>query len=47
MADYQAPLRDMRFVLEEVLDAPAQWARLPALAGVADVDTAEIGRAHV
>ncbi|MBV2133498.1 acyl-CoA dehydrogenase C-terminal domain-containing protein [Pseudomonas sp. MAP12] len=39
MADYQAPLRDMRFVLEEVLDAPAQWARLPALAGVADVDT--------
>jgi len=40
MADYQAPLRDMRFVLEEVLDAPAQWARLPALAGVADVDTA-------
>ncbi|MCQ4346418.1 acyl-CoA dehydrogenase C-terminal domain-containing protein [Pseudomonas stutzeri] len=40
MADYQAPLRDMRFVLEEVLDAPAQWARMPALAGVADVDTA-------
>ncbi|MNZ66420.1 Acyl-CoA dehydrogenase [compost metagenome] len=40
MADYQAPLRDMRFVLEEVLAAPAQWARLPALAGVADVDTA-------
>ena len=41
MADYQAPLRDMRFVLEEVLDAPAQWARLPALAGVVDADTAE------
>ncbi|SFP73535.1 hypothetical protein SAMN05216229_10577 [Geopseudomonas sagittaria] len=40
MADYQAPLRDMRFVLEEVLDAPAQWARLPALAGVVDGDTA-------
>ena len=39
MADYQAPLRDMRFILEEVLDAPAQWARLPALAGVVDTDT--------
>ncbi|SDS93197.1 acyl-CoA dehydrogenase C-terminal domain-containing protein [Pseudomonas oryzae] len=39
MADYQAPLRDMRFVLEEVLDAPAQWARMPALAGVADSET--------
>ncbi|MGO1750188.1 MAG: acyl-CoA dehydrogenase N-terminal domain-containing protein, partial [Marinobacter sp.] len=23
MADYQAPLRDMRFVLNEVFDAPA------------------------
>ncbi len=40
MADYRAPLRDMRFVLEEVLDAPAQWARMPALAGVVDGDTA-------
>ncbi len=39
MTDYQAPLRDMRFVLEEVLDAPAQWARMPALAGVADSET--------
>ncbi|HAB85671.1 MAG TPA: hypothetical protein DEP73_08610, partial [Pseudomonas sp.] len=25
MADYQAPLRDMRFVLNEVFDAPKLW----------------------
>ena len=40
MADYQAPLRDMRFVLEELLDVPAQWAALPRLAGSLDADTA-------
>lgn len=27
MSTYQAPLQDMRFVLEEWLDAPADWAR--------------------
>ncbi|WP_410907922.1 acyl-CoA dehydrogenase N-terminal domain-containing protein, partial [Priestia sp. SIMBA_032] len=32
MTDYNAPLRDMRFVLHEVFQGPAIWARLPALA---------------
>ncbi|WP_263144456.1 acyl-CoA dehydrogenase C-terminal domain-containing protein [Pseudomonas sp. RIT-PI-AD] len=41
MADYKAPLRDMRFVLNEVFDAPAMWAGLPRLAEVVDVDTAD------
>lgn len=38
---YQAPLRDMRFAIEQVLEAPAHWAACPALlqAG-ADMDTA-------
>lgn len=30
MASYQAPLRDMRFVLDEVLQAPQEWATMPA-----------------
>jgi hypothetical protein len=41
MADYQAPLRDMRFLLNEVFDAPGLWQSLPALAEVIDADTAE------
>ena len=41
MADYKAPLRDMRFVLNEVFEAPRLWAGLPALADVVDADTAE------
>ncbi|MFK4235453.1 acyl-CoA dehydrogenase C-terminal domain-containing protein [Pseudomonas guariconensis] len=41
MTDYNAPLRDMRFVLHEVFDAPALWARLPALAERVDTDTAD------
>lgn len=36
MADYQAPLRDMRFVLNEVFDAPKLWQALPALAEVVE-----------
>ncbi|MBF7144307.1 MULTISPECIES: acyl-CoA dehydrogenase C-terminal domain-containing protein [Pseudomonas] len=40
MAEYKAPLRDMRFVLEEVFEAPAMWASLPALAEVVDAETA-------
>jgi alkylation response protein AidB-like acyl-CoA dehydrogenase len=32
--DYQAPWRDMRFVIEDVLRLPEQWARLPAFDGV-------------
>ena len=41
MTDYAAPLRDMRFVLHELLQAPALWARLPALAETVDADTAD------
>lgn len=41
MADYKAPLRDMRFVLNEVFDAPKLWQTLPALAEVVDAETAE------
>jgi alkylation response protein AidB-like acyl-CoA dehydrogenase len=36
---YHAPLREMRFVIEQVLRAPEQWAGLPAFAGL-DADTA-------
>ncbi|WP_448681321.1 acyl-CoA dehydrogenase C-terminal domain-containing protein [Pseudomonas nicosulfuronedens] len=41
MPEYNAPLRDMRFLLDEVFDAPALWARLPALAERIDADTAD------
>ncbi|MDX1457548.1 MAG: acyl-CoA dehydrogenase C-terminal domain-containing protein [Marinobacter sp.] len=41
MADYQAPLRDMRFVLNEVFDAPAVWSSMPRLAENVDPDTAD------
>lgn len=40
MADYNAPLRDMRFVLNEVFEVSKLWAQLPALAEVVDEDTA-------
>ena len=36
---YDAPLREMRFVIEQVLQAPQQWQALPALADL-DMDTA-------
>ncbi|WP_085318259.1 acyl-CoA dehydrogenase family protein [Derxia lacustris] len=36
---YEPPLRDIRFVIDEVLAAPADWARLPACAEL-DADTA-------
>ncbi|PAV26347.1 acyl-CoA dehydrogenase [Tamilnaduibacter salinus] len=41
MADYQAPLRDIRFVLNEVFDAPNFWASLPGVADNVDPDTAD------
>ena len=41
MPEYNAPLRDMRFLLDTVFDAPALWARLPALAERIDADTAD------
>jgi alkylation response protein AidB-like acyl-CoA dehydrogenase len=40
MLDYKAPLRDMRFVLNEVFDVSKLWAELPGLAEVVDADTA-------
>ncbi|MGP5470076.1 acyl-CoA dehydrogenase C-terminal domain-containing protein [Pseudomonas helleri] len=41
MADYKAPLRDMRFVLNEVFEVAALWAQLPALAESVDAETVE------
>ncbi len=41
MADYQAPLADMRFLLHQVFDAPALWQRLPSLAERIDAETAD------
>jgi len=41
MADYQAPLRDMRFLLNEIFDAPGQWASLPGLSENVDPETAD------
>ena len=40
MADYQAPLRDMRFVLNEVFEVADLWSELPGLAEVIDGETA-------
>jgi len=40
MADYKAPLRDMRFVLNEVFDVAKLWAQLPGLAEAVDEETA-------
>ncbi|AIL62653.1 acyl-CoA dehydrogenase C-terminal domain-containing protein [Pseudomonas alkylphenolica] len=41
MPEFNAPLRDMRFVLHEVFQGPALWARLPALGERVDADTAD------
>ncbi|WP_248796092.1 acyl-CoA dehydrogenase C-terminal domain-containing protein [Pseudomonas sp. MWU13-2105] len=41
MPEFNAPLRDMRFVLHEVFNAGQLWARLPALAETVDADTAD------
>ena len=41
MPEFNAPLRDLRFVLHEVFDAPSLWARLPALAETIDAETAD------
>jgi alkylation response protein AidB-like acyl-CoA dehydrogenase len=38
MWNYEAPLRDMQFVIEEVLAAPDGWREIPAFADV-DADT--------
>lgn len=39
MWSYEPPLRDMQFVIEDLLDAPAQWARTPGWQDL-DADTA-------
>lgn len=41
MADYQAPLREIRFVLNEVFEASALWASMPRLAERVDPETAD------
>ena len=41
MADYKAPLRDMRFVLDEVFEADKLWASLAGLEGAVDMETAD------
>ncbi|MCO7593657.1 MULTISPECIES: acyl-CoA dehydrogenase C-terminal domain-containing protein [Pseudomonas] len=40
MADYKAPLRDMRFVLNEVFEVARLWSQLPGLAEAVDEETA-------
>ena len=39
MWTYRAPLADMRFVIEDVLQANASWAEVPTFADL-DIDTA-------
>ena len=39
MWSYTPPLRDMQFVIEDVLDAPSQWREMPAFAEL-DIETA-------
>ena len=41
MPVFKAPLRDMRFILDEVFQASELWARLPALAEQVDRDTVD------
>jgi alkylation response protein AidB-like acyl-CoA dehydrogenase len=41
MPNYNAPLRDMRYVLKDVLEVEQLWASLPGLADVIDMDTAD------
>ena len=41
MAEYQAPLRDIRFVLNDVFEANKLWQSLPGLDGVIDAETAD------
>ncbi|WP_426414919.1 acyl-CoA dehydrogenase C-terminal domain-containing protein [Aestuariirhabdus sp. LZHN29] len=41
MAEYKAPLRDIRFVMNEVFEADKLWASLPALQETVDPETAD------
>ncbi|WP_108946575.1 acyl-CoA dehydrogenase C-terminal domain-containing protein [Shewanella halifaxensis] len=40
MNPYNAPLAEMRFLLEKVFDAPTTWSEMPAMAESVDIDTA-------
>ncbi|WP_076411459.1 acyl-CoA dehydrogenase [Shewanella sp. UCD-KL12] len=40
MNPYQAPLAEMKFLLDKVFDAPQTWTSLPAIAENVDMDTA-------
>ncbi|MDB2385740.1 acyl-CoA dehydrogenase C-terminal domain-containing protein [Shewanella sp.] len=40
MNPYNAPLAEMRFLLEDVFDATQTWSQLPAMAESVDLDTA-------
>ncbi|MCL1142490.1 acyl-CoA dehydrogenase family protein [Shewanella gaetbuli] len=40
MNPYQAPLKDMQFLLEDVFDAQNTWQEIPELAEMVDMDTA-------
>src|SRR5690554_4257607 len=44
MAEYQAPLRDIRFVLNEVFEADKLWQSLPGLKDAIDAETADAKR---
>ncbi|GJB77834.1 acyl-CoA dehydrogenase C-terminal domain-containing protein [Pseudomonas asiatica] len=41
MSDYQAPLRDMQFILNEVFEASKLWGQFPALHDFIDSETAD------
>jgi alkylation response protein AidB-like acyl-CoA dehydrogenase len=41
MAEYKAPLRDMRFLLNEVFNVAKQWEAMPRLSETADPETAD------
>ena len=41
MSNYQAPMRDMQFLLHEVFKAEQLWATMPAVAELIDKDTAD------
>ena len=40
MNPYNAPLAEMRFLLEKVFDAPTTWSEMPVMAETVDIDTA-------
>ncbi len=38
--NYQAPLKDMQFLLNDVFNAEAEWAKMPAMAEAIEMETA-------